>query len=429
MSLAIRVENLGKRYRLGQTHAGSIRELVNRMVDRLTGPKAPLFPEEANGWEAHALSAEKAREFWALRDVSLEVRAGEVVGVIGRNGAGKSTLLKILSGITSPTMGRVELHGRVASLLEVGTGFHPELSGRENIYLNGAILGMTKAEVRRKFDEIVAFAEVDRFIDTPVKRYSSGMYVRLAFAVAAHLDPEILLIDEVLAVGDAGFQKKCLGRMGRVAREGRTVIFVSHNMAAVEHLCGRVALLDRGGVRFVGSTTDGLREYIKIGVDAVHGELDLRSHPNRRPGSVPLLKKVTLYDHFGAATTTMTAGQSMRIEFQVEPHACLSQPQFGIGVDDYLGTRLFSLATFLSASCLPSLDRACTIVCKVDRLPLLTGRYTLSLSAGTWDKLLIDAIDHAIAFDVEPGDYFGNGRLPSGSLGSLLVGSQWERTE
>ena len=190
---------------------------------------------------------DQVEEFWALKDVSFEVKRGEVLGIIGRNGAGKSTLLKILSRITEPTEGRVTLRGRVASLLEVGTGFHPELTGRENIYLNGAILGMTRAEIRRKFDEIVAFAEVEKFLDTPVKRYSSGMYVRLAFAVAAHLEPEILVVDEVLAVGDAEFQKKCLGKMNSVATvEGRTVLFVSHNMAVVQHLCERVILLKNG---------------------------------------------------------------------------------------------------------------------------------------------------------------------------------------
>src|SRR5207244_3345082 len=203
-----------------------------------------------------------SEDFWALKDVSFEVRQGEVIGIIGRNGAGKSTLLKILSRITDPTEGRVTINGRVASLLEVGTGFHPELTGRENIYLNGAILGMTRAEIGRKFDEIVAFAEVEKFLDTPVKRYSSGMYVRLAFAVAAHLEPEILVVDEVLAVGDAEFQKKCLGKMSTVASGGRTVLFVSHNLTAIESLCHSCIALQRGRIFTRGSPTDVLDKYL-----------------------------------------------------------------------------------------------------------------------------------------------------------------------
>ena len=243
--IAVRIENLGKQYRLGEskpyrTFRESIYETVSSPWRRLFGPRGGETPPPSrNGRNGEDT-------IWALKDVSLEVPRGEVLGIIGRNGAGKSTLLKILSRITEPTTGRVEIHGRVGSLLEVGTGFHPELTGRENIFVNGAILGMTRAEIKRKFDEIVDFSGVERFIDTPVKRYSSGMSVRLAFAVAAHLDPEILIVDEVLAVGDAEFQKKCLGKMGDVARGGRTVLFVSHNMQAIRALCNRALLLDQG---------------------------------------------------------------------------------------------------------------------------------------------------------------------------------------
>ena len=239
----IRVHNLGKQYRLGQTVGyKTLRESLTDGVRSIFGGKRDQKAED------------QSNDFWALKDVSFEVKQGEVVGIIGRNGAGKSTLLKILSQITEPTEGYVELDGRVGSLLEVGTGFHPELSGKENIYLNGAILGMTRAEVARKFDEIVAFSEVEKFLDTPVKRYSSGMYTRLAFAVAAHLDPEILIVDEVLAVGDAEFQKKCLGKMKDVAGHGRTVLFVSHNMGAIEEMCSTAMLLERG--RLVATSTD-----------------------------------------------------------------------------------------------------------------------------------------------------------------------------
>ncbi len=271
--IAIRVENLGKRYRIGRarqlhgtTSASLSAGLRDALIDRVTrlkvgrskvtgstplanpSPGSGLALQPSNLQPFDKLRAGSSTEFWALRDVSFEVKQGEVLGIIGRNGAGKSTLLKILSRITDPTEGWAEINGRVGSLLEVGTGFHPELTGRENIYLNGAILGMKRGEIDRRFDEIVAFSEVEKFLDTPVKRYSSGMYVRLAFAVAAHLEPEILLVDEVLAVGDAAFQKKCLGKMGDVAKQGRTVLFVSHNMAAVRTLCSRSLYLSSGSM-------------------------------------------------------------------------------------------------------------------------------------------------------------------------------------
>src|SRR5215471_13062361 len=247
--IVIRTENLSKKFTIGsQSNYDTLRDQIAMGV-------AVLFKSRKRG-------AESPNVFWALKDVSMEVKRGEVVGLIGRNGAGKSTLLKVLSRITEPSSGFAEIRGRVASLLEVGTGFHAELSGRENIYLNGAILGMKRAEIRRKFDDIVDFAEVNEFIDTPVKHYSSGMYVRLAFAVAAHLEPEILFVDEVLAVGDAAFQRKCLGKMGEVAREGRTILFVSHNMAAVERLCQTAIVLDCGRIAALGTAADMVTEYV-----------------------------------------------------------------------------------------------------------------------------------------------------------------------
>ena len=257
MSSMIEVTNLGKKYIIAHSQPGrsNYRRFSEDLAAAFTWPLRALRAMR-NGAPARRATTE---DFWALRDVEFEVQQGEVVGIIGRNGAGKSTLLKILSRITEPTTGRIELDGRVASLLEVGTGFHPELTGRENIFLNGAILGMTKAEIKRKFDEIVAFAEVEKFLDTPVKRYTSGMYVRLAFAVAAHLEPEILIVDEVLAVGDAEFQKKCLGKMSDVARGGRTVLFVSHNMNAVESLCRKAMLLVNGRLDLYG---DDVRQII-----------------------------------------------------------------------------------------------------------------------------------------------------------------------
>ncbi len=268
----IRVEGLGKKYLLRHAAGGPrYRTLRDVLADGVKG-----------GFGLFRRPARTTREeFWALTDVSFEVNEGEVVGIIGRNGAGKSTLLKILSRITEPTTGRVTLNGRVASLLEVGTGFHPELTGRENVYLNGSILGMRRAEIARKFDEIVAFAEVERFLDTPVKRYSSGMYVRLAFAVAAHLEPEILVVDEVLAVGDAEFQKKVLGKMGEVARGGRTVLVVSHNMQTIAALCSSVCVFDRGRMEYQGEAVSGVARYYQS-LESARGEA---ADAGRRPGS------------------------------------------------------------------------------------------------------------------------------------------------
>ena len=256
----ISVQKVSKAYRLGQIGGGTLKEDFSRWWAKLLRKPDPFLKigEEHNARKI-------GEQFWALDEVSFNVKQGEVLGVIGRNGAGKSTLLKILSQVTMPTSGQIKIKGRIASLLEVGTGFHPELTGRENVFLNGAILGMTKAEIRKKFDEIVAFSEIEEFIDTPVKRYSSGMYVRLAFAVAAHLEPEILLCDEVLAVGDVEFQKKCLGKMQDVSKGGRTIVFVSHNMAAVTKLCDRCALMKSGRLQLIGPTNEIMQQYLKVG--------------------------------------------------------------------------------------------------------------------------------------------------------------------
>src|SRR6185503_18260307 len=304
MKPIIKVENLGKRYRLGarQTPYGSLRDSLAGVV------RAPWKRLQRNG--PNPL-------IWALRDVSFTIQPGEAVGIVGRNGAGKSTLLKLLSRITEPTTGLIELYGRIASLLEVGTGFHPELTGRENIYLNGAILGMTRAEIRRKFDEIVAFAEVEPFIDTPVKHFSSGMYLRLAFAVAAHLEPEILLVDEVLAVGDARFQRKCLDKMQEVGKQGRTVLFVSHNMPAVTRLCSRTILLDAGRVIGDGPSSEIVSAYLSSGL----GTTAAREWPelDEAPGNdVVKLRAVRVQSQAGTVTDAMDIRRPITIEMDYE---------------------------------------------------------------------------------------------------------------
>ncbi len=301
--VVIQVKGLGKKYIIGgpQEKYHTLRDAIVNSV------KAPFRKFTRQGMQS-------MNEFWALKDVSFDVHEGEVIGIIGRNGAGKSTLLKILSQITTPTVGEVDIYGRVGSLLEVGTGFHPEMTGRENVFLNGSILGMKKVEIEQKFDEIVRFAEIDKFIDTPVKRYSSGMYVRLAFAVAAHLEPEILVVDEVLAVGDIGFQKKCLGKMGDIAKEGRTVLFVSHNMGAVHNLCSRCILLNQGKLISEGDTNHVINEYISGGVIS-RAEYN-QSHSPDKPIN---LRAVRLYSKDGgnASEFRYDEGFTVAIEYEV----------------------------------------------------------------------------------------------------------------
>ena len=310
---AIRSENLGKQYRIG-SQLGKYPTLRDKLADALAAPLrrvGKLLRGEATG------AAGLDETIWALRDVSIEIGQGEVVGIIGRNGAGKSTLLKILSRITEPTVGFVDICGRVGSLLEVGTGFHNELTGRENVYLNGAILGMKREEIDRKFDEIVAFAEVEKFIDTPVKHYSSGMYLRLAFAVAAHLEPEILLVDEVLAVGDAAFQKKCLNKMEGVGQQGRTVLFVSHNMPAITRLCERAILLDEGRVIMDGLASQVVSTYLSsdLGTTAVREWPD----PGQAPGNeVARLRAVRVRSEDGQVTDVVDIRQPVGIEMEYE---------------------------------------------------------------------------------------------------------------
>ena len=300
MTPAICVESVSKVYRVnhvaGRAHGG-YRTLREDLASLAAAPWRRV--RRLLGQNGSRTNGESTEDFWGLKDVSIDVQPGEVVGIIGRNGAGKSTLLKILSRITPPTSGRVTIDGRVGSLLEVGTGFHPELTGRENVFMNGSILGMSRREIQEKFDEIVQFAEIEKFLDTPVKRYSSGMYVRLAFAVAAHLEPEILIIDEVLAVGDTEFQKKCLGKMQDVAGHGRTVLFVSHNMTAVESLCTRSVLMRNGRVHADGKTDDVIADYVSDADVRADGCFDLSSRSTRPQNILPIIKKLQLYSGMG----------------------------------------------------------------------------------------------------------------------------------
>jgi ABC-type polysaccharide/polyol phosphate transport system ATPase subunit len=339
MTAVICIENLCKTYRLGQIGTGTFAHDLNIMWAKLRGKPNPL---QKIGHEN--LSTREGETLLALNNVSFSVQQGEVLGIIGRNGAGKSTLLKILSRITAPTSGTVKIKGRVASLLEVGTGFHPEMTGRENIFLNGAILGMNRKEITRKFDEIVDFAEVSAFIDTPVKRYSSGMYVRLAFAVAAHLEPEILVIDEVLAVGDAGFQQKCLGKMSGIAGEGRTILFVSHNMAAVRKLCPRALLLSEGSVIFIGDTDSVIARYLLENRKSDSCCIDLPPQKNQDGGQGKgirlLIKNVA-----GSLGNTFKIGEKWNIQFSFEITKNLTQVVAGIGFTNNEGVPIVTLWT------------------------------------------------------------------------------------
>jgi lipopolysaccharide transport system ATP-binding protein len=383
---AIKVEGLSKRYVLGKNErAGSFREAVTQS---LSAPFRRLRSVKDGGGD---------QEFWALKDVNFEVQPGEVVGVIGRNGAGKSTLLKILSRITPPTSGSIRLRGRVASLLEVGTGFHPELTGRENIYLNGAMLGMRREEITRKFDEIVAFSEVEKFLDTPVKRYSSGMYVRLAFAVAAHLEPEILIVDEVLAVGDAAFQKKCVGKMRDVSSgDGRTVLFVSHNMAAIQTLCSVGLVLHSGNVHHFGSISESIAAYQSLGREA---RLDTQCK-----GEEFDLTSVRITSDEGVVRPLQPAN----FEFEFTPH----QPSTSLGVhfyvEDAFGAVVFAID---STEILPA-QRGnagdpvrCTI--RIDKLPLIPGTYRVRTALRDDSRFLAWEAPVETEFDVQEDFVYG----------------------
>jgi lipopolysaccharide transport system ATP-binding protein len=383
MSTVIEVDDVWKKYRLGIIGTGTLRHDFERWWHRVRGKPDPHSKvdqmtkvesrkskgEGPNGGSAGDLGDD---EIWALRAVSFEVKQGEILGIIGRNGAGKSTLLKILCRVTSPTKGEVRIKGRIASLLEVGTGFHPELTGRENIFLNGAILGMTKAEIRTKLDEIVAFAEIDTYVDTPVKRYSSGMYVRLAFAVAAHLEPEILIVDEVLAVGDVQFQKKCLGKMGDVAHEGRTVLFVSHNMNAITALCPKVIVLKQGRVIFNGKAEESLHYYGAS--SSVSGSIDLAS---KKPGAY--LQSLNIIQNGKSSSGILKADDKVDLVFSLKTSKPLSKTKLAVAFTNMKGGRVFAVGNWLGSSQMPVLRQDTTVTIRFQMPPIIPSRYTLDI--------------------------------------------------
>lgn len=408
----IEFRNISKQYSLGgpADPQGSLREL--------------LMQQFRKPWSRRPASAN--RTFWALRDINFDVNSGDVIGIIGRNGTGKSTLLKIVSRITEPTEGSIHIRGRLASLLEVGTGFHPELTGRENIFLNGAILGMRKAEIVSQFDEIVAFSEVEKFLDTPVKRYSSGMYVRLAFSVAAHLNPEILIVDEVLAVGDMAFQKKCLGKMGDVSRSGRTVLFVSHNMAAVENLCSRVVVLHEGKLQFDGGTRDGIQHYLEslFNRSGKGNVVELNGVGTRRSTMGPLLKRMEfLTDNEQPLGDGIPIGAKLKVKVHFELPTPMNKVHLGLGFDNAYGQRVFTAHSMFQ----PDLAIGTRVgpqvyACEIPSLAFVPGEYSIKV----WLDLRTgqeDMIEDAAKITVLESDYYGTGLVPWN--GTFVLPQRW----
>jgi lipopolysaccharide transport system ATP-binding protein len=425
--VAIRADSLSKQYRIGSNRSG-YRTLRDTLTDALAAPfrrGRRLFRGQPYG------AAEMNEMIWALKDVSFEIKRGEVVGIIGSNGAGKTTLLKILSRITEPTEGYAEIHGRVGSLLEVGTGFHPELTGRENIYLNGAILGMKKAEIVNKFEEIMDFAQIEKFIDTPVKHYSSGMYVRLAFAVAAHLEPEILLVDEVLAVGDAQFQRKCLGKMDEVATAGRTVLFVSHNLAAVENLCKRVLLVDKGKVAMSGDAYTVVNRYLQQVTSSAEKDISLVEHKDRSGDGRIRLISFHLEDIEGNKVSVARSGMDVvfAFGFQCQEGETPRNVDIGFSIHSERDQTLFVLYSSYTGQVFDKLPTVGIFRCHIPNLPLHSGRYrvgarvTIGQEEADWPR---GGVGH---LEVAEGDFYGTGNKGFARSAPFLVSGKWTLTD
>lgn len=413
--IAIKTENLGKLYHIGvqQERYTTLRETIMHSFSQPIHIMRSKLPHSKD--QSVDMSGEKASiDFiWALKDVNFEVNKGQVIGIIGRNGAGKSTLLKVLSHITEPTVGKVIIYGRVGSLLEVGTGFHPELTGRENIYLNGSILGMKKTEITRKFDEIVAFSEIEKFLDTPVKRYSSGMYIRLAFAVAAHMEPEILLVDEILAVGDTGFQKKCFGKMENVAGEGRTVMVVSHNMAIIQKLCEKCLLLNFGKVIAYDKTRLVITKYLnQFASNFTNAIVETASSPSRLPKMKSVIQKVTLRDQNGNYTSDFNQGDPIFLSIYFDAEGkCEGLAGSGFILESFGGVRVGGFNTYMGTQPPHKLPIKGAVHFLIKDPVLTPDHYYLTVSVGPHQSRLIDKIEKIIEFDVHALDIYHTGYL------------------
>lgn len=406
MPHSIVVDNLSKRYQLGETEHTMLREALMGFFRKRTG--------------------QARKSIWALNGASLEVEQGEVIGIVGRNGAGKSTLLKILSKITYPTSGKVEVKGRVGSLLEVGTGFHDELTGRENIYLNGSMLGMRKKEIEASMDQIVEFADIGDFLDTPIKRYSSGMRMRLGFSVAAHLRTDVLFVDEVLAVGDVGFQKKCLGAMRELGSGGRTILFVSHNMAAIENLCRRTVWIADGRVKEDGNTKEVIRNYLGSFGAVDTQTLDLTNVRERRGTGAVRLQKMEFMNSGEDGQHVVHSGDPLAVRFHYECQRDLPNLHFGLRIFSNLGVLITEVNTWSTAQDVP-LARAGTgrIDLEIDCLNLMPGTYYLGIWASSFHEWH-DVLDNVAVLTVEPSDYYGTGRGVESRFGLIFVPFRWK---
>jgi lipopolysaccharide transport system ATP-binding protein len=413
--IALKVENLSKQYRLGEVGTGTLSHDINRWWHKIRGKEDPYA---IVGDTNDRSSIGNSEYVWALKDIDFEVKRGEILGIIGKNGAGKSTLLKILSKVTGPTTGSIKMNGRVASLLEVGTGMHPELTGRENIYLNGAILGMTKAEVKAKLDEIVDFSGCAKYVDTPVKRYSSGMMVRLGFAVAAHLEPEILIVDEVLAVGDAEFQKKAVGKMKDVSQGGgRTVLFVSHNMASVRNLCERGVLLKNGTVDFIGDIETTINNYIASNISFEKNKKGPYQFSRGNLSSDMLILGVELFDKNEERTDSFQVGDS----FKLKIHLNETSHKYGIGfiIKDFLGDRIASLSSIILGK---EINENYKIVSfNIPSLKLVPGQYFIDISIAHKGVGRIDYAENFASFNITEQDYYGSGENVNSFFGKFLL--------
>lgn len=418
--IALKVENLSKLYRLGEVGTGTISHDLNRWIARVRGKEDP-FSKVGETNDRTSKKNSKNGYVWSLKDINFEVKKGDVVGIIGKNGAGKSTLLKVISQITAPTTGSIKAKGRIASLLEVGTGMHPEMTGRENIYLNGTILGMRKWEIDRKFDEIVDFAGCAKYVDTPVKRYSSGMKVRLGFAVAAFLEPEILIVDEVLAVGDAEFQKKAIGKMQEVSKgEGRSVLFVSHNMASIQSLCNKAILLKDGSLEFA-SDTNRVIQYYLTNFEQESNSVYVRSgHDNKQ-----VWIKEAYIELLGKKVSSIMSGSDIDFVIKYESAENDLKCSLYIGVYDNMGDKILHLGLpYSGENGVFSTKKSGELRCKIPRVPLPEGCYFINISLHLND-VPYDRIQNAVGFNVEFGDFYGNGKLPSKSENKFLIDQEW----
>lgn len=419
----IKIDNLSKQYRLGEFGTGTLSHDLQHWWNKIRGKDDYYIDHENNFNQVNDVPD----KIWALDDLNLEIKQGEVLGIIGKNGAGKSTLLKLISRITIPTSGSIRIKGRIASLLEVGTGMHHEMTARENIYLNGAILGMKRHEITKKFDEIIDFSGIDKFVDTPVKRFSSGMMTRLGFAVAAHLEPEILVVDEVLAVGDIEFQRKCLEKMDDISSEGRTVLFVSHNMTSIEKLCNRVLWLSNGKLRMDDNPVNAISGYLSDSDRKENAVVDLENL-ERNKLIFPVFKKISLLSKDNEPANQLRMGDSLKVVLELEKNKKLSDVNFGFGFEDATGRRIFSISNLMVDGAALNIDTSINskIELKLKSINLLPGDYFISISVVKSKTEYIDSIDQAIKFKVAPADVYGTGNLPGKLQGVVYVDAEFE---